>query len=89
MKATSVLRFLLSWRAIDPFFLNLVQDASFTMLFYRSVLVSDMENKEIMWDEELLDVLSDATHRKKNDLKYLIAGLAEELEIELPSRTAS
>lgn len=56
--------------------------------FYSSVFVLAMADKEIMWDEELLDLLCKASDREKNDLKYLIMHLAEELEIKLPSRAA-
>jgi len=59
------------------------------MLFYGSALVLNMTDKEIVWDEELLDALCKAADRRKNDLKYLIASLAEELRIELPCKTAS
>ena len=45
-----------------------------------------MADKEIVWDEELLDVLCMAADRKKNDLKCLIMRLAEELKIKLPWR---
>jgi len=69
-------------------FLSEVQNANFTMFFYRSVFVLAMADKETMWDEELLDLLCKAADRKKNDLKYLIMHLAEELRIKLPSRTA-
>lgn len=69
-------------------FLNLIQNPSFTMFFLWVLLVLIMADKDTVWDEELLDILCNATDRKKNDLKYLIIRLTEELEIELPSRMA-
>lgn len=48
-----------------------------------------MSYKEIVWDEKLLDILCKATHRHKDDLKYLIVSLSEQLKIELPGKTAS
>lgn len=47
-----------------------------------------MTDREIVWDEELLDVLCKAADRRKNDLKYLIVRLADDLKIKLPGRTA-
>lgn len=47
-----------------------------------------MTDREIVWDEELLDVLCKAADRRKNDLKYLIVRLADDLKIKLPARTA-
>ena len=47
-----------------------------------------MADEEIVWDEELLDLLCKVADRRKSDLKYLIVHLAEELRIKLPSRTA-
>jgi len=47
-----------------------------------------MADRGILWDEELLDVLCRAAGRRKNDLKYLIVRLADDLKIKLPGRTA-
>ena len=47
-----------------------------------------MADREIVWDEELLDVLCRAADRSRNDLKYLIVRLADDLKIKLPCRTA-
>ena len=56
--------------------------------FYRFVLVLTMTDRKTVWDEELLDVLCKAADRRKNDLKYLIVCLADDLKIRLPGRTA-
>lgn len=69
-------------------FLNELQNADFTMFFLQICLVLTMTDREIVWDEELPDVLCKAADRRKHDLKYLIVRLADDLKIKLPGRTA-